>query len=122
MKQTSKIILLFLALWLLLVSMSAYRFSSPFDEFYKSSDLNQVSFNEISSQGLFLIEPKLSVQNLYQESKCNLNISISLLWFKSYAVCTIIPTPSVQKSYLINVENCIIFKEFLKIFPYHFFF
>ncbi|MDD3741214.1 MAG: hypothetical protein PHH30_08230 [Bacteroidales bacterium] len=117
-----KYILLFLAACLVIVSSNIYRYSSV--DWYNISveELNKTYFEEYAIKEFNLYESKLACRYLYKNVKYDLKLLIKTEWIKNVITrVSNIPYYSFS-SYLNKLNHITIFKDFEKIYPFHFFF
>jgi hypothetical protein len=122
MNYLKKPILLILIVWLVFVSCNIYKYSA--DDWYCISheELNKTYFEKNSTQKFELYESKLGDLNLYKNVKYDFKLLVKAEWIKS--VLTRISDVSYFSfsSYTIRLSNIEVFKDFMRIYPFNFFF
>lgn len=117
-----KYILLFLAACLVIVSSNIYRYSSV--DWYNISveELNKTYFEEYAIKEFNLYESKLACRYLYKNVKYDLKLLIKTEWIKNVINRVSDVSYYSFSSYVTKINNKEVFKDFMRIYPFNFFF
>jgi len=117
-----KTILLILTVWLAIVSMNIYRFTSVATVYISVDELGKKYFEENTIHEFNLYEPKLASTDLIKNSNADFRIVIQPEWIKSILTKVSDVSYYTFSSYKTEISNEDVFKDFRRIYPFHFFF
>lgn len=109
-------------MWILLVSVSAYRFTGSVSGLSDSFGSEEVLLAGDLYNGVYISTPKITYPDLSRLNKFDFKYTFAPQWLKDFHVSIVIPGGLSLKSYATIIESRNIFKESLRIFPFHFFF
>lgn len=107
---------------LVIVSCNIYNYSIIDSYYISDQERSQKYFDENTNQKFVLFESKLASIDVFKNAKSDLRLIVIPEWIKTdLAVAPIVSSYSFY-SYIIKINNEFIFKDFLRIYPFHFFF
>ncbi|HOZ30189.1 MAG TPA: hypothetical protein PLL66_04670 [Bacteroidales bacterium] len=122
MSGLKKYILLIITALLVIVSCNLYRYCAV--DWYNMpvEELDKLYFEKHTIQEFNLYESKLANLYLYKNIKYDLKLLIKVEWIKNLiARVSDVPYYSFS-SYITKINNIEVFKDFLRIYPFNFFF
>jgi len=117
-----KYLLLILTAWLLIVSCQIYRYCSVDWYNYSDKEISRIYFEKNVIQEYNYYESRLPGLNLYKNVKCDLEFLVKADWIKTDLIKVLDVSYISFTSYALKIINNEIFKDFLMIYPFNFFF
>lgn len=122
MTDLKKYLLLILTAWLLIVSCQIYRYCSVDWYNYSDKEISRIYFEKNVIQEYNYYESRLPGLNLYKNVKCDLEFLVKADWIKTDLIKVLDVSYISFTSYALKIINNEIFKDFLMIYPFNFFF
>lgn len=114
--------LIILSLWLLFISAFVYRFSSSEESLILKLKLDRAYLTEISGSDFNLIESKVLAHAFSLANKQEPRIVNSPVWISNVINLVIFDSAFSVWDYKTKLDNEIVFRDYLMIYPFHFFF
>jgi len=117
-----KAILLILTVWLAVVSMNMYRFTAVETIYISVGELGKLYFDENPLHEFNLYEPKLASTDLFKNSNTEFRVVVQPEWIKNILTKVSDVSSFTFSTYKTTINNKEVFKDFRRIYPFHFFF
>jgi hypothetical protein len=122
LSNTKRILLIVLSFWLLFVSAFVFNYTAPADSLIYKSSNGRIYLNEDSRGDFNLIESKVITHDYLTSRKIDVQLVILPVWTKAVINLFNFESAFYIRTYITKISNEIVFRDFLRIFPFHFFF